>query len=135
MQHQQQIVKAILLKENFDGRDQIREVLLPLFESTNATMTNKLSIALLLATDNKNHNLTESLEHIKKNFKNVVAILEEHDVKLPEEECALESVVKKIYEEGEGSAPASDAPANVTDNIDASTPRIYTKKKKDETNP
>ena len=62
---------------------------------------------------------------------NVVAILEEHGVKLPEEECALEAMVKKIYEEGGGGeAPVGEAPTNVSANIDATTPRIYNKKKK-----
>lgn len=132
MQHKQNIVKAILLKENFDGRDEIRNALLPLFEASDISMTSKLSVALLLASEKKNYSLSEALENVKKNFSNVVAILEEHDVKLPEEECALEAAVKKIYEEGEGGEVVSDTPANVTANIDPSTPRIYPKKKKDE---
>lgn len=134
MQHKQNIVKAILLKENFDGRDEIRNALLPLFEASDISMTSKLSVALLLASEKKNYSLSEALENVKKNFSNVVAILEEHDVKLPEEECALEAAVKKIYEEGEGGGGevVSDTPANVTANIDPSTPRIYPKKKKDE---
>lgn len=115
----------MLLNEKFDERSQILESLLPLFESVNAPMTKKLSVAILLATESKNRSLVEMLEYVKKNFVNVMSIIEEHDVKLPEEECALESTVKKIYEEGE-------APANVTANIDATTPRIDPKKKKDE---
>ena len=132
MQHQNQIVKAILLKENFEHRNQIRDTLLPLFEATDISMTNKLSVALLLASESKKYSLTEALDNVKKNFMNVVAILEEHDVKLPEEECALEAMVKKIYEEGEGGgeAPVGEAPTNVSANIDATTPRIYNKKKK-----
>jgi hypothetical protein len=125
MQYQEQIVKAMLLNEKFDERSQITDALLPLFESVNAPMTKKLSVAILLATESKNRSLVEMLEYVKKNFVNVMSIIEEHDVKLPEEECALEATVKKIYEEGE-------APANVTANIDATTPRIDPKKKKDE---
>lgn len=132
MQHQNQIVNAILLKENFDGRNEIRNALLPLFEATDVSMTTKLSVALLLASEKKNCSLTEALNNVKKNFSNVVAILEEHDVKLPEEECALEATVNKIYEEGDGGgeAPVGEAPTNVSANIDATTPRIYNKKKK-----
>lgn len=129
----QDFVKAILLKEDFAYRSSIREVLVPLFEQVNTTMTNKLSIVMMLVQESQSKTLDECLAHIKKNFAAVVSIMEEYGIKLPEEEVALADAVKQIKEEGEGgAAPAvgSTTPTNVTAGIDSSTPRIYPRKRK-----
>lgn len=129
----QDFVKAILLKEDFAYRSMIREVLVPLFEQANTTMTNKLSVTMMLVQESQSKTLDECLAHIKKNFVAVIAIMEEYGIKLPEEEVALADAVKQISEEGEGAAsPAvgSTTPTNVTAGIDSSTPRIYPRKRK-----
>ena len=118
-------VRSILLNEEFESRDSIREALLPLYESTTGSMANKLAITLMLAEDAKSDSIEEQLDHIKKNFASVVGVIEQYEVKLPEEEVALEAMVASMFEEGE---------MNVTAGIDASTPRIYPKKKKKEDN-
>lgn len=131
-------ISAILSKNNFAEKKQIEETLLPLFESVDSSMSNKLSVVLLLASEHPSKSIEENLKHIEKKFKTVISIIEEHAVKLPEEECALEEIVKKISEEGEGSgesAPVSTSDiANTSANIESGTARIHPKKKKDETN-
>lgn len=116
--------KALLSDTSLQEQKIINDSLLPLINQGNASLHRKLQCLLLLGSTN--FPLTEeSTENIKTNWNKILTIIEEHDIKLPEEEIAIESAMKSIAEEGE-------APTNVSAGIDASTPRIYPKKQKKE---
>jgi len=81
----------------------------------------KLSAMLLLLNSRHNDEVLDArLEHIVSKFDDVVALIIENKLLLPEEECLIEHAIRIISEEGE-------APANVSAGIDASTPRIKRK--------
>lgn len=126
----QDFIRALLLKEDAQYQKSIRESILPLLEESSASLTRKLCTLMVMVEDCHGKLLTECLQHIEKSFSKTVAVLEEYDIAMPEEEVKLESVVKNIQEEGEGGAPATSAPTNVTAGIEASVPRIYPKNKK-----
>jgi hypothetical protein len=119
-------VKAILLNEEFDGRNTIRQTVLPLFERSNAPIVEKLSTMILIAKNHRKSTLEECLKEMNSKFSTVLTIIEEHGVRLPEEEVELSKMVKAIYEEGEGGGEGA-APTNVSAGIDSSTPRIKRK--------
>ena len=122
-------IRAILLKEDFNNRTQIRESFSKhLANHKDVPMSVKLSVGVLLLKElsNKHRTIDGFNDILNEKFDNVLKIILEHDIKLPEEESELEACVSKIFEEGEGAAPA--APTNVTSGIEPGTPRIKKKK-------
>lgn len=111
-------IRSILLNEN----QEIRDSILPLFESSKLSLVRNMTVLMLMVESMKANSLSEQIQSITKSFANVAAIVEEYDIKLPEEESLLEKCVKEIQEDGE-------APTNSVAGIDASTPRIDPKKK------
>jgi len=105
----------------------IGESLVPFLLESDSTLQRKLSVMLMIYKDSKGV-LQERVESVKKQFKKVLSIVDENDLKLPEEENEIKSCMKKIDEEGEGAVGGvtggSPAPTNVTAGIEASTPRI-----------
>ena len=113
----QEIIKSILLNETTEYRQAVRD--------SGKSMVQSMAVMLML--------LKEDSATALKKFPGTLAVIEEHDIKLPEEEAELEGIVKKIAEDGEG-APTSTM--NVSAGIDSATPRIYPKGKKNvQTNP
>lgn len=113
----QEIIKSILLNEATEYRQAVRD--------SGKSMVQSMAVMLML--------LKEDSATALKKFPGTLAVIEEHGIKLPEEEAELEGIVKKIAEEGEG-APTSTM--NVSAGIDSATPRIYPKGKKNvQTNP
>lgn len=113
MMSYQETIKSILLNENVELRSLVRD-------HGKSTMTRKLSVMMML--------LKEDASTAAKRYPDIINLIEEHDIMLPEEEAELDGIVKKVTEEGEGAAPAGDM--NVTAGIDSSTPRIWPKGKK-----
>ena len=113
----QEIIKSILLNEATEYRQAVRD--------SGKSMVQSMAVMLML--------LKEDSATALKKFPGTLAVIEEHGIKLPEEEAELEGIVKKIAEDGEG-APTSTM--NVSAGIDSATPRIYPKGKKNvQTNP
>lgn len=113
----QEIIKSILLNEATEYRQAVRD--------SGKSMVQSMAVMLML--------LKEDSATALKKFPGTLAVIEEHGIKLPEEEAELEGIVKKIAEEGDG-APTSTM--NVSAGIDSATPRIYPKGKKNvQTNP
>lgn len=116
---QKHYIRAILTNESFDHRDMIASTMNRLFEQSDLPMVSKMSVMLLLLGENLNKPLSEQLDYIKKNFKKVIEIIHENNIKLPEEEVMLKNEIDAIHEEGE---------MNVTAGIDPQTPRIKPRK-------
>ncbi len=113
----QEIIKSILLNEATEYRQAVRD--------SGKSMVQSMAVMLML--------LKEDSATALKKFPGTLAVIEEHGIKLPEEEAELEGIVKKIAEEGEG---AQTSTMNVSAGIDSATPRIYPKGKKNvQTNP
>lgn len=104
----------------------INSDLLPLLQEGASSFVRKLSCMLLIAEHAKEFDV-HVIEDIKSKWGKILSIVEEHDIHLPEQELAIESALYQIKEEGEGAA----APTNVSAGIDASTPRIDPKKRKE----
>jgi hypothetical protein len=126
----QHFIRAILSQPITDVQTAISESMLPLLEHKCSSVQTKLSVMLMIF-ENSQGSLEARLDNIKTLFGKIIGIVEDHELKLPEEDCIVETVVKEISEEGEGAAPAPSAPANVTAGIEPTVPRIKPRKTKE----
>lgn len=142
----QKFVRAIL-----EGSTQVSGLSALLMENK-SSFVRKLSTMLFIYESCKDSSEEYKVAHIKESFNKILAIIEEYDVLLPEETAIIESAVKQLSEDGEGGggAPAVSGGSGsaagsistaamaaagkpvTTDAIDSKTPRIYRKKKKNE---
>lgn len=120
------LVKALLAPNIQESCSHAHSELLPLLKLEESSLQRKIECMLLLA-DTSDVFSESSIKAIKDSFHKIVTIVEENDLKLPEEEFAIQQAIKEIQEEGEVAAPT-----NVSAGIDASTPRIDPKRRKKE---
>ena len=140
---QEKFVESILERSN------LLTELTVLLGDVNESYSRRLAtMVFILESCKASHKTKNVVEHIKENFNNVISIIEQYNIMLPEETAVIEKVVARLMEDsaggtaggisgGSGAAAGSISTAAAaatsqidTDAIDAKTPRIYAGKKK-----
>lgn len=125
---QQDVIRAVILNEEFEHRDEIRDVVLPMLTESDGSIVTKLSVIMLLCQEAVKKKI-DCVKHLQEKFSAVLAVIEEYGVKLPEEEAILKKTIDELEEDGEGTVAVSAPIANVTAGIEPTVPRIKARKR------